>query len=102
MVVGDGNGANLNLWTQLRDGREDRGSLRAVGHTVGSVLDVAAGKNFTVREQDRRANVEVGVRRVGVLHDLCRSLLQSLSRSGGQVCVAHREKQVRRPNRAPL
>src|SRR5208282_2190547 len=62
VVVGDGDGANLDLGAQRGYRRENRGTFGAVGHAVRSVLDIAAGENLAVGEQDRRADAEVGIR----------------------------------------
>ena len=62
------NGANVQLWTVGRDGGKDRRALGAIGHSVRSVFDVAAGEDFTSGGKDSGPDAEFGVRRVGILH----------------------------------
>lgn len=59
VIIRNGNRLNLNLRTQFRDRREDCSPLRAIRHPVGSVLHVASGKDFPVRQQNCRANVKI-------------------------------------------
>ena len=49
------------------DGAGDGGLLGAGGEAVGAVFDVAAGDDGAVGEQERGADAEVRVGRVGVL-----------------------------------
>src|SRR5664279_5045031 len=76
MVVGDGYRLNLNFWAQGSDRSEYCGSLGAVGHAVGGVLHIAARKNFAIRQQNCRPNMEVRVWSVRIFHHFNRCLLQ--------------------------
>ncbi len=48
--IGDGDGADLDLWAVKADGGGDRSLFCADGQPVGGVLDVAAGDDRTVAE----------------------------------------------------
>ena len=62
------NGANVQLWTVGRDGGKDRRTLGAIGHSVGGVFDVAAGKDLAGGSKDGGPDAEFGVGCVGILH----------------------------------
>ena len=53
--------------------RENRGALGAVRHSVRGVFHVAAGEDAAVIRQQRRADLEAGIGRVGVLRGFTRS-----------------------------
>ena len=55
-----------------RDHRADRRRLGALALRIGGVLDVGAGEAAAVGRADRRADGEVGVRRVGAADRLAR------------------------------
>lgn len=59
VIVGHGYRANLNLWSQLCDRGENGCALGTVRHSIGGILDIASGENFSVRQKYRGANVEV-------------------------------------------
>ena len=65
--VDDDDGSDADGGTVLGDGGGDRGLLGASGEAVGGVLDVAAGDDVAVFEEDRGSDTEVAVGGVGVL-----------------------------------
>ena len=69
LVIDHGDCADLNLWTELRDGRKNRRTLGTVGHAVGSVFHIATGENLSVREENGGPDPEMRIRRMRVLHD---------------------------------
>jgi len=95
LIVRDGDGANLHSRAELRNRRENGGSLGAIGHAVGSVLHVTSHKDVAAGGQDRRANPKPGIRRVGVLHDFLRSLQEFFSHIRGQRLLGHRSEVMR-------
>ena len=72
VIVDDGDGVYLEFWAKLGDGRKDRRTLGAVGHSVRRVLDVASQEDLTFRGEDGCAHSKVGEGRVGVLHYFAR------------------------------
>src|SRR5260370_9745056 len=68
VIIGDGDGANLEFWTMLGNGRKDRRTLSAVGHSVRRILDVASDEDLSFRGEDIRAHSAVGALRIGILH----------------------------------
>jgi len=77
--VGDGYGADADFWAVEADGGSDGGLFGTDGEAVGGVFDVAAGDDSTVGEQNGGADVEVAVRRVGMVGDGDGALLQVCS-----------------------
>ena len=64
--VGDCNCGDANARAILRHGGGDGVLFGAGGEAVGSVFDVAAGDDGTVRKQDSGADAETAVGRVRV------------------------------------
>ena len=56
LVVHDGDGADLDFGTELRDGRKNRRTLGAVRHSVRGVFHIATGKDLAVRQQNGGAD----------------------------------------------
>ena len=94
MIVGDGDGVNLDLGAELGDGRKDRGALGAVGHSVRRVFDIASGEDLAFRSEDGRADSKVGKRRVGVLHYFARGTEQAFARGSRDLCRFHSQINV--------
>jgi|SRR6266700_2532637 len=109
MIVGDGYRLNLDPRTQLSDRCENRGSLSAVGHSVGRILHITTGKDFAIRQQDGCAYVEVRVGSMRVLHHPDCRLLQFFPHTGRDCLFGHRDKVIdmswftsKTPNRAAI
>ena len=96
VVVGDRHGLNLDLGAELGNRGENCRSLRAVGHSVRSILHIAAGKDFAVGEQDRRADVKIRVRSMRILHHFDSRSLQFLAQIGGNHPLRHIEISAQR------
>jgi hypothetical protein len=79
----------------LGDRRENGRSLRAVGHAVRSVFDVAAGKDFSIRQKDCCAYVKLGIRRVRVSHHFDSRVFQFFPHTGGDGFLGHSGQQYR-------
>ena len=62
----------------MRHCRKDGGALGAVRQAIRSVFDVAARKDLARCSAERRAHLEMGIRRVRVGHSGARSLDQAL------------------------
>jgi len=89
-VVDYRNRQDLNLWTKLCHGRENRSTLGAVGHSVGGIFHIAARKNSTARQENRSTNPEVRIWGMRVLHHfLCRPQ-QSCRYISRECFLAHR------------
>src|SRR5205807_708808 len=71
-IVDDRDRPDLDLGAKLRDCRENRGSLRAVAHSVGGILHIAPREYFAVREENGGPYPETRVRCVRILHHLLR------------------------------
>ena len=80
--VGDSDGADTDVRAVETDGGGDGGLFGADGEAVGGVLDVAAGDDSTVGEQNGCADPEVAVGCVGVVGDGDGALLQVCSLRG--------------------
>ena len=79
LIVSDGNGADLQFWTIFSDGGKDRGPLGAVGYSIGRILDVASHEDMAFRGENGGANLEMGERRVSILHDFARRTEQAFA-----------------------
>ena len=93
--VDDGGGADAYGRAIEGDGSGDGGLFGAGGKAIGGVLNIRAGHDPTglerVRvEQDRRANAEVAVRRVGILRGFGGPLVESGDFRAGQGSCRHR------------
>jgi len=82
MVIDHRNCTYFNLRSKRRHGRENRRSLRAGGHSVGSIFHIAAREDFSVREQDGGPDPEPRVGGMRVLHYFLRGPKQSCPRGG--------------------
>ena len=82
LIIGDSDRMDFNLGSELRDRGEDCRAFGAVGHAVGSVLDVAAGKYLSVGQQDGRAHMKIRVGCVGVFHDFGGGLVELFAKGG--------------------
>jgi hypothetical protein len=67
--VGDGDSADADFGAVEADGGGDGGLLGTDGEAVGGVLDVAAGDDVAVGEEECGADAEVAVGGVGVMSD---------------------------------
>ena len=79
MIVGNGDGENLEFGPELGDSRKDRGTLSAVGHSVGRIFDVTSYEDLAFRGENGRAHSEVGEGRIGVLHHFVRRTEQTFA-----------------------
>src|SRR4029077_19838411 len=52
VIIRNGDSLYFDLWPQLCYGGKNCSALGAVRHTVGSILDIAADENLSVRKQD--------------------------------------------------
>ncbi len=68
--VGDGDGGDADLWSELGDGANEGGSLGADSEAVADVFDVGAGNDFAGFEAQGCADAEAGVGRIGVERSL--------------------------------
>ena len=59
---------NFRLPCAGGDGGKDGVALGADGQAIGGVFDVAAGENAAILQQDGGADMEMGIRRIGVFH----------------------------------
>ncbi len=48
VIIGHGDGANLDLRSQLRNRGKNCGAFCAVRHAIGSIFDVAAAENLSI------------------------------------------------------
>ena len=83
VVVGNGNGANLNLRAELSDCGKNCGPFGAVSHAVRCVLDIAAGKDLAVAEQNGGTDMKIRIRCVRILHRFTGGSLQFLPQRRG-------------------
>src|ERR1019366_682155 len=102
VIVGNGNGANLESRTDLGDGGKDRGALGAVGHSVRCVLDVASCEHLAFRGEDGRAHPEVGKGGVGVLHHLARRTEQAFAHGSWDLWLWHIQIDFTEEQEGPL
>ena len=72
MIVGHRDSADLDLWTKPRDGGENRGALRAIGHSVGGILNIATGEYFAIGQKHSRPDPKLRIGSVRVLHNFFR------------------------------
>src|SRR5579862_3357676 len=79
VIIRHRDGLNLNLRAQFSHGRENRSPLGAVRHSIRSIFYVTSGKDSAIGKKNRRADVKVGIWRVGILHDFLRCLFQLAS-----------------------
>jgi len=89
MVIRYRNRPNFHLRSKFRHCGEDRRPLGAIGHSVRSILHIAAREDLSAVGQNRRSDPEIGVRRMCVLHRLARRAQQSLTRIGRDGIRAH-------------
>jgi len=78
LVIHYRDGADVQARARLSYGREDRGALGTVRQSVGRVLHVAAGEDFSLRGQQGGAYSELRIWSVGLLHGLSRCTEQAL------------------------
>ena len=64
--VGDGDGGDADVGTELGDGADEGGSLGADGEAVADVFDVGAGDDFAGGKAEGCADAKVGIGRVGI------------------------------------
>jgi hypothetical protein len=83
--IGDGDGAEADLRAVVGDGAGDGCLLGAAGEAEGGVFDVAAGDGCAVGEEERGADAEVRVGRVGVCGDGGGEVAEVLLFGGGEV-----------------
>src|SRR5882762_2747689 len=89
VIVGDGDGLNLEFPTALSDGRKDRGTLSAVRHSVRRVLNVTSHEDLALRGEDSRTHSEVGEGRIGVPHYFARRAEQTFAHGRWHFCLLH-------------
>src|SRR5260370_37592796 len=82
VIIGNGGGANLEVWAMLGNGRKDRRTLSAAGHSVRRILDVASDEDLAFRAEDSPAHPELGERRIGILHYFARRTAQAFASCG--------------------
>src|SRR6267378_5763246 len=93
VIVGNGDGENLEFWAMLGDSGKDCGTLGAVGHSVRRVLDITSHEYLAFRGEDSRAHSEVGEGRIGVFHHFARGTEQTFAHGRRHLYCLHTQTQ---------
>ena len=81
-AIGDSNGGNFGSGAALADGAKEGIAFGAAGEAVGDVFDIAARDDGAVVEEEGGADVEAGIRRVGVAGSILSRLAEAVERRG--------------------
>jgi hypothetical protein len=78
--IGDGDGLDANVGSELGNGPHQSGTLGANGQSVAHILHIRPGNDFAVRQLQRRADAKAGVGCVRVQRGLARVVKQAQKR----------------------
>jgi len=92
VIVDDRDGADLDFRPKLCDRRKYCGALGAIRHPVGSVLHVATGENFPIREKHRGSHAKFRVGRIRVPHNFLGGSQQFGLHTCERNLLAHKQK----------